>query len=186
MTYYDSKNQISSYKMGIELSNLLNSTLTRHRPLIILCIGTDRSTGDSLGPLIGRNLSKYKYSNVYVFGTLNKPVHASNLTAITDSIYDQFDNPLVLAIDASLGNRDHIGYFTLSEGPLIPGLGVNKSLPPIGDIHITGIVNCTGLFDTMLLQTTRLSNVFALADTISNAIAIGIQYCKYITVEDYA
>ena len=186
MTYYDCKNQISSYKMGMDLAGILNSALSRHRPLVILCIGTDRSTGDSLGPLIGRNLSKYQFSNAYIYGTLTDPVHAANITAVTDNIYDRFDNPLILAIDASLGSRNHVGYYTLAEGPLIPGLGVNHSLPPIGDIHITGIVNYSGLFDSMLLHTTRLSNVMALADTISTAIAIGIRHCKYVTIENYA
>jgi putative sporulation protein YyaC len=172
--------------MGLELSHILNSALNRHRPLVILCIGTDRSTGDSLGPLIGRNLSKYRFNNVFIYGTLSEPVHAVNITAVTDNIYDQFDNPLVLAVDASLGKRDHVGFYTLAEGPLIPGLGVNRSLPPVGDIHITGIVNYSGLFDSMLLHTTRLSDVMSLADTISAGISIGIRHCKYAAIENYA
>ncbi|NMB44257.1 MAG: DUF1256 domain-containing protein, partial [Clostridiales bacterium] len=69
----------------------------------------------------------------------------------------------------------HIGYITLGEGPLLPGAGVNKKLPPVGDIFITGIVNFSGVLDNMLLQTTRLNIVMVLADFICN----GINYCYY-------
>ena len=37
---------------------------------------TDRATGDSLGPLIGYKLQSLPYQNIYVHGTLEKPVHA--------------------------------------------------------------------------------------------------------------
>ena len=76
-------------------------------------------------------------------------------------------------MDASLGTKNHIGYVTVGTGPLRPGLGVNKQLPDVGDLHITGIVNVSGSNDPMLLQTTRLSTVMNLAD----AIADGLLYC---------
>ncbi|MCM1468018.1 MAG: spore protease YyaC [Alistipes sp.] len=186
ITYYDSANQISSYKMGLDLSSLINAKMKRDNQLIILCIGSDRSTGDSLGPLIGHKLSRYNLDNVFIYGTLQEPVHASNIQHAIDAIYDNFDNPFIVAIDASLGTRNHVGYYTLGQGPLVPGLGVNRTLPAIGDIHITGIVNYSGLFDGMLLQTTRLSSVMTLADTISTGIIIGIRHCIHATIENYA
>lgn len=186
VTYYDSSNQLSSYKMGLDLSRLINKTMKKGQQLVILCIGSDRSTGDSLGPLIGHKLSRYCLENVYIYGTLNEPVHAINIQHTIDKIYDDFENPFILAIDASLGVRNHVGYYTLGQGPLIPGLGVNRSLPAIGDLHITGIVNYSGLFDEMLLQTTRLSSVFTLAETISSGIVIAVNHCSHATVENYA
>lgn len=59
---------------------------------------------------------------------------------------------------------------TLGEGSLSPGIGVNKELPQIGDLFITGIVNIAGLGGQMLLQTTRLSIVMKLADFIATGI----------------
>lgn len=186
ISYYDSGNHISSYKMGLDLARLLDKRMKRHDQLIILCIGSDRSTGDSLGPLVGHNLAKQDLNNVCLFGTLQDPVHASNIQYVSDMIYDNYENPFILAIDASLGTRNHVGYYTLGQGPLVPGLGVNRSLPPIGDLHITGIVNYTGLFDDMLLQTTRLASVMKLADTISAGILIGIRHCNRMAIENYA
>ena len=37
-----------------------------------------------------------------------------------------------------------------------PGAGVNKDLPPVGDLYITGVVNVGGFMDYLVLQNTRL------------------------------
>ena len=49
-----------------------------------------------------------------------------------------FDNPFIIAIDASLGKEDHIGMMTLGSGPLKPGLGVKKKLPEVWMIPCHG------------------------------------------------
>ena len=64
-------------KLETRLSDLFVST--RKRPAVILCIGTDRSTGDALGPLIGTHLSRLNLPQLHVYGTLDEPVHATNL-----------------------------------------------------------------------------------------------------------
>ena len=57
----------------------------------------------------------------------------------------------MIAIDASLGQKKHLGYVTIGNGALYPGAGVQKNLPPVGDIHITGIVNTAGLMGASYL-----------------------------------
>lgn len=52
----------------------------------------------------------------------------------------------------------------------MPGLALNKNLPPIGNMSITGVVNISGSFEFMVLQNTRLYTVMSLADSISNGI----------------
>lgn len=47
--------------------------------IILLCIGTDRSTGDCLGPLVGYKLKALNTNDVFIYGTLQNPVHAKNL-----------------------------------------------------------------------------------------------------------
>ena len=161
-------------KASFELKNALLQMFKQHRieskEIIILCVGSDRSTGDSLGPLIGYKLEKYRLPGVQIRGTLQDPIHAANLSERMTEISETCDNPFILAIDASLGSKDHIGFVTLGNGPLKPGLGVNKELPNVGDMHITGIVNFSGMMESLLLQTTRLSMVMQLADTISKAL----------------
>lgn len=173
MYYFDSKKTFSSYEFGKQLFRLISEEKRREQPLIFLCIGSDRATGDALGPIIGYKLKKRKYASFLVYGTLDQPVHAKNLEDVLQEIHREYVSPYIVAIDASLGKASHIGFFTLGQGTLKPGAGVGKELPDVGNLFITGIVNLSGLFEHTLLQTTRLQVVMALADNICS----GIFYC---------
>lgn len=135
--------------------------------IVIVCIGTDRSTGDSLGPLIGYKLSSLRHNNVYIYGSLDNPVHAKNLLEKSNEISAKHPNALIIAIDACLGSPENVGCVNIEIGPLRPGAGVNKNLPQIGHVSITGIVNFGGFMDFMILQNTRLNVVMKMADLIS-------------------
>ena len=148
-----------------ELKPIINN-----RPIIVLCVGTDRSTGDSLGPLVGYKLKCLLNNIIYVYGTLENPVHAKNLSDILNKINCCFVNPYIIAIDSCLGSLNNIGKIFIKKGPLFPGLALNKDLPPIGEINITGIVNISGNFEFLVLQNTRLYTVMNLADSISRGI----------------
>ena len=163
------------------ISNFSNSllkylTCNNYDEIVILCIGTDRSTGDALGPLVGYKLipHMFKYDKVHLMGTLDEPVHAKNLHENIDIIKNSHANAFVLAIDASLGHNNSIGQIIIKEGPLKPGLGVNKNLPAIGDLSITGVVNVGGLMEYMVLQNTRLSLVMNMADIIAKGIDLSL------------
>ncbi|NLK27813.1 MAG: spore protease YyaC [Clostridiales bacterium] len=174
IAYFNSSEKSSAYELGKMLSELMKEHFLSNRTIIFLCIGSDRATGDCLGPIIGYKLSKFKgLHNYYVYGTLEEPVHAKNLRDTIDMINMTHDDAFIIAIDASLGKSNHIGYITLGVGPLKPGAGVDKDLPEVGDLFITGIVNFSGFLDHMLLQTTRLNVVMSLADQI----CLGINYC---------
>lgn len=138
--------------------------------LVIVCIGTDRSTGDALGPLIGTNLLKRNLSSFDVYGTLENPVHAINLNEQMDEINKKYQNPFIIGIDACLGRINSVGTISLADGPVKPGAAVNKQLPPVGDIHITGIVNIGGFMEYFVLQNTRLHVVVKLSDIIAESI----------------
>ena len=79
---------------------------------------------------------------------------------------------VVVAIDASVGSPDHVGYATLGRGALQPGLGVSKNLEAVGDISITGIVGGAGSRDPVMLQSVRLSIVMKMADCICEGICL--------------
>lgn len=140
------------------------------KSVVFVCIGTDRSTGDSLGPLVGYKISGTNYKGMHVYGDLENPVHAKNLEEIVTRIPFECDRPFIVAIDACLGSMNHIGYVGIGSGPVRPGSGVNKELPPIGDMFITGIVNFGGFMDFLVLQNTRLHTVMKIADFIAKGI----------------
>ncbi len=168
--YFDAFDQSAYEELGRELYHLLENDRDHTQPVIVLCIGTDRVTGDSLGPLVGHQLLA-SANRFIVYGNLEEPVHAINLIETMEEIYAEYENPFVIAIDASLGSKDHIGYVTLRQGPLKPGQGISKDLPAIGDISITGIVNLSGRPGAFLLQNTRLYTVMKLVDCIASGIS---------------
>ena len=170
----------------------------RKQGVLFLCIGSDRSTGDSLGPLVGYKLQQGAktqtgtqiqpvslvrgqvresggLSSAPLFGTLQQPVHAINLEETMNHIRTEYGDHVVVAIDASIGRHEHVGYITVGMGSLKPGLGVRKNLGAVGDVFITGIVGSGGAWEPLLLQNTRLSVVMELADCIFE----GICACEF-------
>ena len=134
---------------------------------VILCIGTDRSTGDSLGPLTGTLLKEKAPSSLAVYGTLEDPVHAVNLEEKLEIIKASHPKPFIIAIDACLGRSKSVGSILAIPGPLQPGAALNKALPEVGDIHLSGVVNVGGLMEFMVLQNTRLQIVMKMARQMS-------------------
>ncbi|WP_424769338.1 spore protease YyaC [Paenibacillus sp. sgz302251] len=155
--------------LGILINRLtaMLEDMSGNRPIVVVCVGTDRSTGDALGPIIGTSLSKYRSPHFTLFGTLEEPVHAMNLDDTLLEINRRFHKPFVIGIDACLGQVSSVGCIQVGTGPVRPGAGVNKELPPVGDIHLTGIVNVGGFMEYFVLQNTRLHLVMKMADIIS-------------------
>lgn len=151
------------------LTSLIRARIPESTKPVVLCIGSDRLTGDCLGPITGTRLNNVLGNRISVYGTLEHPVHALNLREVVDKINQSHLSPYIIAVDACLGT--HIGSVTLSEGSITPGEGINKHLTAVGQLSITGIVaSCHG--NTLNnLSTARLGNVVALADIISSALA---------------
>jgi len=158
-----------------ELAKLLKRLLREQDPLgarqvVLLCIGTDRSTGDSLGPLVGSRVVQLAPDLFPVYGTLDDPVHAVNLKEKLQQIKKAYSFPLIIAVDACLGQLQSVGFITLGRGPLYPGTGVHKKLPPVGEIFISGVVNIGGYLEQLVLQNTRLSIVIKMAECIAQGL----------------
>ncbi len=168
-----SENAFSGIKInGLQDKNQIHMALSALIPnhiqnddIVYVCIGTDRSTGDSLAPFVGTYLKSMGYKNVY--GTIEDPVHAMNLA---ETIEELPKDKIVIAIDACLGQLSSIGSTHVIKGFIKAGAGVNKNLPPCGDYGIMGIVNVGGFMEYLVLQNTRLSVVVQMAKDITSAI----------------
>lgn len=167
------KDPSASIRLAVALRNRLKELPPRMR-VAIVCIGTDRSTGDSLGPLVGSSLRKFRAVSFDVFGTLEEPVHAMNLEETMERLRRSIEHPFVIAVDACLGSAAGVGSVTLADGPLHPGSGVGKKLAPVGDIHLSGIVNLGGFMELALLQSTRLFHVTRMAELISRSLHLAL------------
>ncbi len=167
----------ATFKLVNDLKKLLKIRQS-HQELVIVCIGTDRSTGDALGPLVGSKLHNYHIKNVAIYGTLEHPVHAMNLSETMQKIYEIYHDPFVIAIDACLGKLNSVGSITMGIGSIKPGAGVNKELPEVGDIYITGTVNVGGFMEYIVLQNTRLNLVMNMANIIARSISIAMIHSR--------
>ncbi|AYC28387.1 spore protease YyaC [Paenisporosarcina cavernae] len=158
-----------SWKLSTHLISQLPADLHQ---LVICCIGSDRSTGDTLGPLVGTWLKEMHSFPLEVIGSLDQPLHALNLESTLLELQSRPIPPFIIAIDACLGRTHDIGTIIIENGPLLPGRAVQKELPPIGDLSIKGIVNVSGYMEYAVLQSTRLHTPFQLSKIISRALLL--------------
>ncbi len=119
------------------LRYLLRRVNPRKKPLAFVCIGSANVPGDNLGPLIGTILSRHQLINVY--GTMDAPLNALTLPDYLPLLKAIEKNCCLIAIDAAIGNSAQSGYITLCKGPLCPGSALDRSLPRLGTLHITGV-----------------------------------------------
>ncbi len=168
------ENTLEGFKInGIKTKEELAAALLSLLPgslnvndVVFLCIGTDRCTGDSLGPFVGTYLTRLGYKNVV--GTIDEPAHAINLT---EKLAQLPIGKKVIAIDATLGKLADVGSMSVYKGSIKPGGGVKRTdLPYVGDYCVTGVVNVGGCREMDVLHTTRLSGVMKMAQEITSSL----------------
>jgi putative sporulation protein YyaC len=166
---------LATYYLSKEIKTFLKNS-TKPQPPIILCIGTDRATGDSLGPLTGWQLQTLlRGTNIEVLGTVDNPVHAANLKEVYKTLTPRLALHPLLAIDACLGHFTNVGTIVFQQEALKPGTAVKKDLPEVGDAGITGIVNVSGLMEMQVIQNTRLSLVLKMSQIIAHSIYLALR-----------
>lgn len=138
---------------------------------VVLCIGSDRVTGDCLGPIVGQMLVE-RGANAFVYGTLARPVTALNLKDAVRHIKSAHGDKKVLAIDSSVGKLGDVGKIHIAFGSIAPGSADGKKLPKVGDVSITATV--TDPRKTPL-SAVRLGVVYSLATDIADRITRCLQ-----------
>lgn len=143
--------------------------------LIFLCIGTDRITGDAFGPLVGYKLEHIfkNEDNIKVIGTLNNIICMHNIEEIINNINNIYEEPLLIAIDAALSNKNNIGEIVVSKNKMNIGGSFGKSNIYVGDISIKGIVSKDlkkPRYNFRLLQNTSLNLIMSMADSVVQGI----------------
>lgn len=164
----------SDYKRmsGDELADFFRGIRRRHHGehIVFLCVGTDRSSGDALGPLVGSRLMELGFK--YVIGTMPNPCDAANLERL---ILDIPPDSIIIAIDACLGASASVGSFLVSEQPLYPARSVGTKLPAVGNYSVAAVVNVNSPKPYWTLQMTSLHLVMQMAEQIALAAAEGFQ-----------
>ena len=138
---------------------------------VILCIGSDLSVGDSLGPVTGTKLKQSLAGlNCYVYGTLAKPITAHEVKYMNDFLALTHPQSPIIAIDAAVGNAGDIGLIKIAKRALKPGSGANKKLCKVGDVSIMGIIAEQSVFNYSLFSATRLNVVYRMSEIIAEGV----------------
>lgn len=152
-----------------ELSCCLAENVKKPNKALIFCVGTDKSIGDCLGPLVGTLLANKGLTNPIV-GTLQNPAHAMNLDTVIKNTKKQYPEHFIIAIDACLGYEGGIGDIQINNGPVHPGKGVKKKLEDVGDISIVGVVDTLENSDLFSIKNIRLGFIMSMAEIIAESI----------------
>ena len=138
---------------------------------VILCIGSDLSVGDSLGPVTGTKLKQSLSGlNCYVYGTLAKPITAHEVKYMNEFLAFTHPGSPIIAIDAAVGNAGDIGLIKVAKRGLRPGSGANKRLSKVGDVSIMGIIAEQSVFNYSLFSATRLNVVYKMSEIIAEGV----------------
>jgi putative sporulation protein YyaC len=149
---------ITGPEQRLALKQVLPAHLKR-TDVLFVCIGSDLSIGDSLGPIIGTELENLGFD---VIGTLTNPLHGINLKARLAAELAG-NQKTKIAIDACIGEKKAVGSFEVREGPIHPGKGLGKKLMKVGDYSIAGIVSAASPFDFFHDQAIHLGFVIDMA-----------------------
>lgn len=157
--YYYEKS--ASKKIGI----FINKHKRNNCDVIVLCIGSNNSTGWSMGSLVGSMLKEKGISNVY--GDLAKTINEDNLIKSLFKIKIKYKNPFIIAVSSDLGDVDDIDSIIVRKDALNAELLHSFK---VGDLSIKGIVNKLDYECLYQMKKADLCSVYYMSKTISKGI----------------
>ena len=137
---------------------------------VIICIGTPKVTGDSLGPRVGDILIEEYGVDAYVYGRTSSPVTGLNCTKYFEHIRTHHAHSLVVAVDACLGKNADVGKIKYSLDGLRAGSALGKLLGKFGDVGFLGVVAPKSENNLGSLQNASDANVEILSRKIAKKI----------------
>ena len=147
-------------------------TKTYVRP-IVLCIGSDRVTGDSLGPVAGTLLT-CRNAPAFIYGTLSHPITAREVPHLKQFLACTHPLSPVLAVDAAVGKREDVGLLKFLRTPLRPGSGSQKQLGEVGDASILAVV-AEKERGFQALENVPLGRIREMAELIAEGVLLALQ-----------
>ena len=107
---------------------------------VVICIGSDKVSGDMLGPLVGSSLRE-EYDLPYpVYGSVGESVNGLNLESYLEMIDKRHKGSRIIAVDAAIGKEEDIGNVRLKKGGIKAGGALERRGERVGDIGVVGVV----------------------------------------------
>lgn len=155
----------SKYDIAKMLFDLIK---TDALPPVILCVGSCRSVGDSLGPLVGHLLTTKHNIRTFVYGTLSRPINRWGVMECARFIRKKHRAKIV-AVDAALGSE--IYAVKVFKGGLAPAAALGTALPRVGDYAVTANVNYPQKDNGAALKCASFKTVSKIAEKIAFALS---------------
>ena len=148
-------------------SKILKSII--NKDTVIINVGSSYNIGDSIAPMLGSMIESAKLK-IDVYGDLNTTINTDEkIKLVNDYIKKTYDNPIIIAIDACVGNKKQIGEIHFKKEPLFAGSGVGKTLSQIGDYSIQIVVDKRNKNINNRFKDINLSLIWDLSATLYNA-----------------
>jgi putative sporulation protein YyaC len=147
----------------------------KNKPLpVVMCIGSDRVSGDLLGPAVGKKLVEYNL-RAYVYGVTGRNINGANIDFYDGFIREVHKDSKVVAVDACLGAEKEIGKIKVGNRGVGAGHAVRKTGKRYGDIGIVGIVAENAEDNVMQLLSVEVSLVEELSARIAEYLAENLE-----------
>lgn len=106
---------------------------------VIVCVGSDKISGDSLGPMVG-SLLRSRHVPCPVYGVEGCTVNGVNLPHYRSFLQRHYPNVPVIAVDAALGRPDEVGQIRYRLGGVQAGGALGRQEDGLGELAILGVV----------------------------------------------
>ena len=141
--------------------------------IIFLCVGTNKIMGDAIGPVVGDNLKYIENDFIKVYGTTKNTLNFSNAQYIIENIYERYQKPFLITIDAALGNKKNVEKIFIGNGIIKLGNALEKRICFYSDITIKCVVGsiCNNKVKNIQeLENVNFGCIFNMASIVSNGI----------------
>jgi len=110
--------------------------------IAILCIGTNKLVGDSLGPIVGEKLKNRlaQKEKIAVYGNMEETLNFKNAKQVLEQVVTIGKTPFIIGIDSALGKQEMVGKIIVGKGKLQIGSALGKKLGYPTHIHIKAVV----------------------------------------------
>ena len=138
---------------------------------VVLCIGSDKVSGDCLGPTVGTLLIEKHNVNAFVYGRIGRSVNSLNISDYVNFLNDNHKDALIIAVDACLGKSGDVGKVKICDRGVSAGLAVGRNNKRVGDVAVLGIVGEAGSDNMSALLSVPYGSVYALAESVARSVA---------------
>ena len=142
--------------------------------VVILCIGTNKLIGDSIGPVVGQKLKEENIQEkICIYVDMKQTINFKNAKQVIEKIFKIYEKPFIITIDSALGKQTMINKIVVNKGIIRIGKSLGRSICYPSHITIKGVVgeNKNTFEDNIaILKTVQPKLIWELSNTMVEGI----------------